>query len=171
MTKTIKKLISLTLSIVLMTTCCLSIAPTVSAATTPNYKVADINSSNKVTGRTDYYDIRGNKKISFEFAYQICGVTYPKLFSSAFDTESDILKSSVRFDYKIYRNGKLLKSGTGLRYNDKIKVTGNTFRSCRVYITSYFVSNGKTLYLKNGNLYAKGYGINTVKYSRYHISY
>ncbi len=171
MKKTIKRLISLTLTMILMVSCCFCVAPTASAATTPNYKIADISSSNKVTSRTDYYDIKGNKKIAFEFAYENSGCIFPNLFKSAFADEANILKSCVRFDYKIYRNGKLLKSGTGLKYDDTIKITGNTLRTCRVYITSYFVSNGKTLYTKNGSLYAKGYGISTVKYCKYHISY
>ena len=166
-----KKTISLFLVLTIVFSSCFIFGATASAATTPWYKISDIDSNNKVTSRTDYYDIKGNKTISFCFAYNNSGAKYSNIFKSCLSDQISILKSSTRFDYKVYRNNKLIKSGNGLRYNDTIKITGNTLKTCRVYITSYFVSNGKTLYTRNNNLYAKSWGTDTVKWCRYFLSY
>lgn len=165
-----KKLLSMILVVLIMSASCFVFAPNASAKTTPWYKISDIN-NNKVTSRTDYYDIKGNKTIKFEFAYVNSGCVFPNLFKSAYDDEAYIVKSKVRFDYKIYRNGKIIKSGSGLDYNDTIKISGNFAKTCRVYITSYFTANGKTLYNRGNILYAKGVGAEAVRYCKYRINY
>ena len=170
-----KKSISLLLVLTIVFSSCFMFGATASAATTPWYKIADIDSRNKVTSRTDYYDIKGNKTISFCFAYKNCGCEYPNLFKTGFKSQISNIENCVRFDYKVYRNGKLVKRGNNLKYNQKITIDKNFLKTCRVYITSYFVSNGKAFYTKNKGLYAatsiRYMGTDTVEHCRYYLKY
>ena len=169
--KRLKKLTSIILAMVLIVSGCIGFSVSASAKTTPWYKIVTVN-GNKITACKDYYDIKGNKTIKFEFAYVNSGIVYPNLFKSAYTDESALTKKDVRFSYKVYRNNKLVDSGSNLKYNSTIKIKGNTFKTCRVYVTSTFVSDGKDICKNGKTVYARTINAkSTVQYIRYRISY
>lgn len=153
-----------TMLIVMITVTC-AFSTAASAAQTPYYKIVSRNGQ-KITSRTDYYDIKGGKTVKIHLAYENSGVRFTLCEGranwgrvGAKDVFS-VLQSKAKFTY-IIRNskGKVVKSysgGSGLSAHNTFKLPAGS--NYRVYITSRFTeSNAKTTALKQAADYGRYY--------------